>query len=71
MRGQPPLWSQPFRVRLVCGIDPQNGIVIPLFGNGLFIRITIPMEITNPLHIGITIPLKNERNSYSFSSGNN
>jgi hypothetical protein len=40
------------------------GMLILLFGKGLFLGIVISMGITNPLHIGIVIPLKNERNSY-------
>jgi hypothetical protein len=41
-------------------------IVNSLFGKGIFLGIIIPKGITNPTHIGIAIPLKNEWNSYSL-----
>jgi hypothetical protein len=47
---------------LVHGKDFWNGIVITLFGRGLFFGIVIPIGITIPLRRGISIPLKNERN---------
>jgi hypothetical protein len=40
------------------------GIVIILFGKGLFLGIVIPIGMTIPLRRGIPIPPKNERNSY-------
>jgi hypothetical protein len=40
------------------------GMIILLFGKGLFLGIVIRMEITNPLHTEIVISLKNKRNSY-------
>ena len=45
--------------------DYSHEMIILLFGNGLFLRIVIPIRITNPLHTGIVMPLKNKRNSYS------
>jgi hypothetical protein len=45
------------------------GIVILLFGKGIFLGIVIPIGITNPLHTRIAIPLKNERNSHSGKKG--
>jgi hypothetical protein len=38
-------------------------MIILLFSKSLFLRIVIPMEITNPLHKGIVIPIKNEGNT--------
>jgi hypothetical protein len=45
--------------------DYSIGIVILMFGMGLFLGIPIPIGIPIPLQRGIPIPLKNERNSYS------
>jgi hypothetical protein len=47
------------------------GIVNPLFGMGIFLGIVILIGITNPIHTGITIPLKNEWNNYSLWYGMN
>jgi hypothetical protein len=44
-------------------------IVILLFGRSLFLEIIIPMGMTNPIHTGITIPLKTKWNSYSLWNG--
>ena len=44
-------------------------IVNHLFGKGIFLGIVIPMGMTNPIHKGITIPLKNEWNNYSLWNG--
>jgi hypothetical protein len=46
--------------------DYLYGIVIFLFGRGLFLGIFIPIGIPIPLQRGIHIPLKNERNNYSL-----
>jgi hypothetical protein len=40
-------------------------IVNPLFGMDIFLGKVIPKGMTNPIHTGIAIPLKNEWNSYS------
>jgi hypothetical protein len=55
--------------------DYSYGIVNPLFGRDIFLGIVIslgiviPMGMTNLIHTGITIPLKNEWNSYSLWNG--
>jgi hypothetical protein len=43
---------------------PMNTFLISLFGRGIFLGKVIPKGMTNLIHIGIAILLKNEWNSY-------
>ena len=58
MRNKPIKWN-----------DYSIRIVNPLFGRGIFLEIVILMGMTNHIHTRITIPLKNEWNSYSLWNG--
>jgi hypothetical protein len=51
--------------------DYSYGIVNHLFGMGIFLGIVIYIGITNLIHTGITIPLRNEWNNYSLWYGMN
>jgi hypothetical protein len=42
-----PCYILALRARLVCGIDPKNGMT--MFGMGLFLGIPIPIGILIPL----------------------